>query len=99
MNVFANYPVRFVRRERDVARHLAIVIGNSLRAETERSRIRIAGLQFEAGPVNGSSIKAGWSTGLQATSAQALRLKCFAQQHRRRLPRPSRRILLLPAMN
>ena len=63
--------MRLFSRERDVARHLRVVMRDAPGAKTERSRIGVAGLFGEFGPVDGASVEAGRGAGFQAASAQA----------------------------
>src|SRR5208282_3434979 len=99
MHVLANDAMRLSRCEGDVAGHLRVVMGNAPGAKAEWSRIQIAGLPLEAHPINRAPVEPRRRPGLEPASAQPKLLQRFTQQNRRRFSRPSRRILLLPAMN
>src|SRR5208282_5246150 len=99
MHVLTNDAMRLFGRKSDVAGHLRVMMRHSSRAEAEWSRIQIARLPLEARPLNGASVEPRRRPGLEPASAQPELLERFAQQNRRRFSRPSRRILLLPAMN
>src|ERR1700674_2873465 len=99
MDVLTNDAMRLFRSERDVARHLRVVMRNAPGAKTERSRIQIARLPLKPRPVNRPPVKTRRRSRLKPSSPQPQLLKRFAQQNRRRFSRTSRRILLLPTMN
>ena len=99
MHVLANDAMRLFGGERDIARHLRIVMRNPPRSEAERSGIHISRLPLEARPVNRASVEPRRRPGLEPASAQAKLLERFAQQNRRRFSRTPRRILLLTAVN
>jgi hypothetical protein len=63
MHVFANDAVRFIGRERDVARHLVFVMSYAPGAETERCWIVVAGLNRKLRPINRSAVKPRWRSG------------------------------------
>src|SRR5436305_6220309 len=83
----------------DIAGHLRVMMRHALPPEPEGRRILIARLHRKARPVNAAPVKAWRSSSLQPASAQPQILQRFTQQHRVRLTRTSRRILLLAAMN
>src|SRR5690348_15472777 len=99
MYVLANDALRLRRGPGDVARDLRIVVRHTLGAEAERSGISIARLQLKTRPIDGAAVQPGRGAGLQAASPQAELFKSLAQQHRRRLTRAARGILLLTAMD
>ena len=70
-----------------------------LRAEAERSGIGIAGLSGEARPVDGASVEARRSAGLEAASAQAELLQGLAEQDCVGLAGTSGGILLFAAVD
>ena len=72
---------------------------NPLGAKAEWRGIDVAGLHLKSRPIDGASIQSRRRSRLQPAAAQAQLLQRFAQQHRSRLARPSRGILLLAAMN
>src|SRR5579871_3699749 len=98
VNVFADNAVRLGRGVCDVARHLRVVMSDPLRAEAERRRVDVAGLGSETRPVNTASVETRRSAGLQAATAQAQFLQRLAQEHRVRLARASRGVLLFSGM-
>src|SRR6266850_2126938 len=95
VHVFADDAVRFFRRERDVARHLLVVMSDTLGAEAEGGGIGVTGLLGKLRPVDGASVKARRSAGFQTASAQAELLQCFAEQDGIGLSGTPGRILLL----
>ena len=99
VHVFADDAVRLGSGERDVARHLRVMMGHLLGAKTERRRVRIAGLSFELRPVNCPAVEPRRSSRLQPASAQAQLLQRFAQQNRRRFSGTSGGVLLFAAVN
>ena len=56
---------------RDVAGNLRVVVCDAFRAEAEWRGIDVARLSRKFRPVDGASVEAGWSAGLEATSAEA----------------------------
>jgi len=99
MHVLANDAMRFFGGERDVARHLRVVMGDAAGAETKGRGIDIAGLALEARPVDGTAVEAWRRAGFEAASAQAEVLERFAEQNGGGFSRASGRILLFAAMN
>src|SRR5205814_1994455 len=69
VHVLANDAMGLRRGPGDVAGHLRIVMRNPLGAKTERSGIRIAGLNLKLRPINGAAIETRRGPGLQAASA------------------------------
>ena len=80
VHVLADDAMRLGRGVGDVAGDLRVVMRDALGAETERCGIVVAGLHGEARPVDGASVEAGRSAGLEAASAQAEILQRFAEQ-------------------
>ena len=72
---------------------------HALGAEAERRGIGVARLLGEARPVDGASVEARRSAGLEAAAAQAQLLQRFAQQNRVRFAGTPGGILLLAAVN
>ncbi len=91
MNVFADDALSLRRSPGDVAGHLRIVMSDAAGAETEGRGIGIAGLHFEAGPVDGAAVEARRSAGLEAAAAQAELLERLRRAGRRRVRRSVRR--------
>src|SRR6266700_932938 len=86
-------------RPGDVARHLRVVMRDTLGAKTEGRGIGIAGLDLEFLPVNGATVQARWSSGFETASPQPELFKSFSKQDRGRFAGTARRILLLAAVN
>src|SRR6266567_3549877 len=86
-------------RPGDVARHLRVVMRDTLGAKTEGRGIGIAGLDLEFRPVNGATVQARWSSGFETASPQPELFKSFSKQDRGRFAGTARRILLLAAVN
>ena len=99
MDVLADDAVGFRGGERDVARHLAVGVGDPAGAEAEGRGVGIAGLRLEARPVDGAAVEARRRAGLQPAAAQAELLDVLAQQHRGRLAAASGGNLLLAAVD
>src|SRR4029077_333651 len=99
VDVFADDAMRLFGRERDVAGHLTVVMGDAQGAEAEGRGIEIAGLRFEARPIDGASVEPRRRPGLQAAAAEPEFLERFAQKNRRGLARAARGILLFPAVD
>src|SRR5208283_3295346 len=99
MHVLANDAVRLRRGERDVTRHLLVVMRHSLGTKAERRGIVVARLHCELRPVDAAAVEARRSAGLQAAPTQAECLERLAQQHRRWLAAAARRVLLLATVN
>src|SRR5208337_2466065 len=85
--------------ERDVARHLLVVMRHSLRTKAEGRGVVVARLNRELRPVDAAAVEARRSARLQAAPTQAECLERFAQQHSRWLAAAARRILLLATVN
>ena len=99
VNVLADNAVRLRRGVRDVAGHLRIVMGYAPGAEAERSGIGVARLLRETRPVDGASVEARRSAGLEAASAQAELFQSLAEQDGVGLTGASRGILLFAAVD
>src|ERR1700677_2527704 len=99
MDVLTNDAMRLFGRKSDVARHLRVVMRNTAGAKAERSGIQITRLPLKAGPVDGAAIETWRRSSLQTAPAQPELLERFAEENCGGLTGPSRRILLLPAMN
>src|SRR5439155_4811902 len=97
MHVLANDAVCFFGGEGDVAGYL--LLRDLFGAKAEGRGVGVAGLGLEARPINGASIEARRSAGLEAAATQAEQLERFSQQLRRRLAGASSRIRLLAAMD
>src|SRR5207253_6281542 len=81
----------------DVAGYL--LLRDLFGAKAEGRGVGVAGLGLEARPINGASIEARRSAGLEAAATQAEQLERFAQQLRRRLAGAPGGIRLLAAVN
>src|SRR5882724_5360271 len=99
MHVFADDAMRLFGRERDVAGHLCVVMGNAPGAKAEGRRVGVARLLGKLRPVDGASVETWRSAGLQTASAQPELLKRFAQQNCVGLSGTPSWILLLAAVN
>src|SRR5271166_1664504 len=71
VHVFADDTLGFRRGPGYVAGDLRIVMRDPLGAKAERSRVGVAGLQLEPGPVDGAAVKARRRAGFQAAAAQS----------------------------
>ena len=91
--------MRFGRGVGDVAGDLRVVMRDALGAEAEGRGIDVAGLLCEARPVDGASVEARRSAGLEAAAAQAEILQRLAEQDGGGLAGASGGILLLAAVD
>jgi len=78
VNVVADDAVGFLGGEGDVARHLFVKVCDALGAEAEGGGVVVAGLDLEAGPVDGAAVEAWRRAGLEAAAAQPELLQSFA---------------------
>ncbi len=99
MHVLTDDSVCLRRGERDVTRHLLVMVRHPPGAEAEWRGIVVAGLHLELRPVNAASIETRRRPGLQTAAAQSKRLQRFTQQDRVWFPAASGGILLLAAMD
>ena len=99
MNVFADDAVRFFGGEGDVTGYLPVVMRDTLGAKAEGSRIGVAGLCFEARPVDGAAGETRWSSSLEPATTEAELFQSFAEQNGVRFAGASGRVLLLAAVN
>src|SRR6185503_5870559 len=99
MDILANNVMRLRRGVSDMTTNLMVMMGHPFGTKAEWSRIDIAGLLLKSVPVNRPSIQSRRRYRLQPAAPQAKLLERLTQQHRSRLSRPPRRILLLSAMN
>ena len=79
VDVLADDAMGLGRGPGDVAGYLRIVMRYPLGAEAEWSGIFVTWLEREARPVNGASVEARRSAGLEAAAAQAELLESFAE--------------------
>ena len=70
MDVFTDDALGLGRGPGDVARDLRIMVGDPTGAKAEGRGIGVAGLQLEAGPVDGAAVETRRSSGLQAAAAE-----------------------------
>ncbi len=70
-----------------------------LGAEGERGWVGVAGLLFEAGPVDGAAVEARRCSGLEAAAAEAEALEGFAEQRAGGLAGAAGGVLLLAAVD
>ena len=68
-------------------------------AKAEGRGIDIAGLQLEAGPIDGAAVETRRSSGLEAAAAETKLLEGFAEEDGSRFAGASRGVLLFAAMD